>query len=126
MNHREKKSNLQLIGVTAMFLASKIEDIYAPDISDLVYITDDSCSSTMIRSYERKMSAQLEFNFGDPLCIHFLRRNSKALKVDSLLFNYVIEKRAWPFCVYGNQNNFINLYSIYSSISPKLFFLEVQ
>ncbi|CAB3999675.1 cyclin B [Paramuricea clavata] len=80
VNHKEKKSNLQLIGVTAMFLASKVEDIYAPDISDLVYITDDSCSSTMIKSYERKMSAQLEFNFGDPLCIHFLRRNSKALK----------------------------------------------
>jgi hypothetical protein len=64
-----------------MFMASKIEDIYAPDISDLVYITDDSCTSTMIRSYEKKMSFHLGFNFSDPLCIHFLRRNSKALKV---------------------------------------------
>lgn len=77
----EKKSNLQLIGITAIFLASKIEDIYSPDIADLEYITDESCSSAMIRSYERKMSTQLDFNFGDPLCIHFLRRNSKALKV---------------------------------------------
>ncbi len=81
MSHKEKKTDLQLIGVTAMFLASKIEDIYAPEISDLVYITDYSCSSAMIKSYERKMSAQLDYNFGDPLCIHFLRRNSKALKV---------------------------------------------
>ena len=81
MSHKEKKVNLQLIGVTAMFLASKIEDIYAPNISDLVWITADSCSSSMIRFYEKKMSSQLGFNFGDPLCIHFLRRNSKALKV---------------------------------------------
>ncbi|XP_028407070.1 G2/mitotic-specific cyclin-B-like isoform X2 [Dendronephthya gigantea] len=80
VSHTEKKTNLQLIGVTAMFLASKIEDIYAPDILDLAYVTDYSCSSDMIKSYEKKMSTQLGFNFGDPLCINFLRRNSKALK----------------------------------------------
>ena len=33
-------NNLQLLGVTAMLIASKYEEIYAPEIRDFVYITD--------------------------------------------------------------------------------------
>ena len=35
-----KRNNLQLVGVTAMFIASKYEEIYAPEVKDFVYITD--------------------------------------------------------------------------------------
>jgi cyclin B len=35
--HWEK---LQLVGVTAMLIASKYEEIYAPEVQDFVYITD--------------------------------------------------------------------------------------
>lgn len=35
--HRTK---LQLIGVTSMLIASKYEEIYAPEVKDFVYITD--------------------------------------------------------------------------------------
>lgn len=75
------KGNLQLVGVTAMLLASKIEEIYTPEINDFVYITDSAYSPAMIRDMESKMAYVLNFNFSDPLCIHFLRRNSKAAKV---------------------------------------------
>lgn len=37
-----KRSNLQLVGVTAMLLASKYEEIYAPEVQDFVYITDNA------------------------------------------------------------------------------------
>lgn len=76
------KANLQLVGVTAMFLASKIEEMYTPEIGDFVYITDNAYSASMIRSLETKMAKLLDYNFGDPLCIHFLRRDSKAAKAD--------------------------------------------
>lgn len=76
-----QKCDLQLIGVTAMLLASKMEEIYTPEIRDFVYITDNAYSIVQIKACESKMAAMLEFNFGDPLCIHFLRRNSKAAKV---------------------------------------------
>ncbi|XP_028407027.1 G2/mitotic-specific cyclin-B-like [Dendronephthya gigantea] len=78
-----QKCDLQLVGVTAMLLASKIEEIYTPEIRDFVYITDNAYSPSQIRACESKMTAVLEFNFGDPLCIHFLRRNSKAAKADA-------------------------------------------
>ncbi|MFO0006517.1 MAG: hypothetical protein ACK559_35900 [bacterium] len=36
------RKNLQLIGVTALFLASKFQEIYPPNIKDFIYITDNS------------------------------------------------------------------------------------
>lgn len=35
-----QRANYQLVGVTAMLIASKYEEIYAPEIRDFVYITD--------------------------------------------------------------------------------------
>ena len=38
------KSKLQLVGVTALFIASKYEEIYPPEIKDFVFITDNAYS----------------------------------------------------------------------------------
>ena len=35
-----RRSKLQLVGVAALSLASKYEEIYPPELRDLVYITD--------------------------------------------------------------------------------------
>jgi len=34
------RQKLQLVGITAMFIASKYEEIYPPDLRDFVYVTD--------------------------------------------------------------------------------------
>jgi len=34
------RQKLQLVGVTSMLIASKYEEIYAPEVKDFVYITD--------------------------------------------------------------------------------------
>jgi G2/mitotic-specific cyclin-B, other len=34
------KSRLQLVGVTALLIASKYEEIYPPELKDFVFITD--------------------------------------------------------------------------------------
>lgn len=77
------KSELQLVGVTAMLVASKYEEMYAPEIGDFVYITDNAYSKTKIRAMEQKMLKGLDFDISNPLCLHFLRRNSKAGSVDA-------------------------------------------
>lgn len=38
------KSRLQLVGVTALLIASKYEEIYPPELKDFVYITDRAYS----------------------------------------------------------------------------------
>jgi cyclin B len=37
---RVSKQRLQLVGVAALFVASKYEEIYPPELKDFVYITD--------------------------------------------------------------------------------------
>lgn len=69
---------LQLVGVTALFMASKYEEMMPPEISDFVYVTDDTYVKEQILAMEMKIFSVLEFNLSKPLPIHFLRRYSKA------------------------------------------------
>lgn len=73
-----EKTRLQLVGVTAMLLASKYEEMYAPEIRDFVYITDETYSCDDIMQMERHMLRVLDYSLGTPLCLHFLRRYSRA------------------------------------------------
>lgn len=77
------RSKLQLVGVTAMLIASKYEEMYAPEIADFVYITDNAYTKADIRKTECIILKTLDFNLGRPLPLHFLRRNSKAGEVDA-------------------------------------------
>lgn len=77
-----KRSHLQLVGVTALFLAAKYEELYPPALSDFVYITDDSYTARQILLMELQIFKALGCNLSRPLPIHFLRRFSKAAKVE--------------------------------------------
>lgn len=88
------RNKLQLVGVTAMLLASKYEEMFAPEVADFVYITDNAYTKAEIREMEREILRTLNFSFGRPLCLHFLRRNSKAGQVDATkhtLAKYLME-----------------------------------
>ena len=36
------RTNLQLVGVTCLYIAAKFEEIFPPDIKEFAYITDDT------------------------------------------------------------------------------------
>ena len=44
-----------------MFLAAKVEEIFSPEISDFVYITDDAYTGEEIRHMELKIINALNF-----------------------------------------------------------------
>ncbi|KAM4029132.1 G1/S-specific cyclin-E2 [Anomaloglossus baeobatrachus] len=46
------KSMLQLIGVTTLFIASKLEEIYPPKLHEFAYVTDGACSEDDIIEME--------------------------------------------------------------------------
>ena len=81
-----KRNEVQLVGVTAMLLASKYEELYAPEVGDFVYITDNAYSKEKIKTMEHKMLKVLEYDLSNPTCLHFLRRNSKAGEVSKFSF----------------------------------------
>ncbi|XP_033246507.1 G2/mitotic-specific cyclin-B-like isoform X3 [Drosophila miranda] len=73
-----KRSNLQLVGVTALFIATKYEELFPPAINDFVFITDDTYSAREIRMMELQIFKAIDCNLSRPLPISFLRRYSKA------------------------------------------------
>uniref|UniRef100_A0A8C3ISI1 Cyclin B1 n=1 Tax=Chrysemys picta bellii TaxID=8478 RepID=A0A8C3ISI1_CHRPI len=73
---------LQLVGVTAMFIASKYEEMYPPEIGDFAFVTDHTYTKFQIKQMERKILQALDFALGRPLPLHFLRRASKIGEVD--------------------------------------------
>lgn len=50
---RINRSHLQLVGVTAMLIASKYEDMYPPEVADFVYISDNAFTARDILNMER-------------------------------------------------------------------------
>jgi hypothetical protein len=88
------REKLQLVGVAAMLIASKYEEIYAPEVKDMVYITDRAYTRKEIIKMEIKILHVLNFDLGRPLPLHFLRRASKAGGVEAVthtLAKYIME-----------------------------------
>ncbi|XP_027544542.1 G2/mitotic-specific cyclin-B2 [Neopelma chrysocephalum] len=93
-SHPVPRKRLQLVGVTAMLVASKYEEILCPDVADFVYITDNAYTGSEIREMEMIILKELNFDLGRPLPIHFLRRASKAGEADAkqhTLAKYLME-----------------------------------
>ncbi|XP_028293490.1 G2/mitotic-specific cyclin-B2 isoform X2 [Gouania willdenowi] len=76
------RRKLQLVGVTAMLLACKYEEMFAPEVKDFAYITDNAYSTAQILVMEQLMFRGLKFQLGRPLPLHFLRRASKVANSD--------------------------------------------
>ncbi|XP_022346838.1 G2/mitotic-specific cyclin-B1-like isoform X1 [Enhydra lutris kenyoni] len=81
-NNCVPKKMLQLVGVTAMFIASKYEEMYPPETGDFAFVTDNTYAKHQIRQMEVKILRSLNFGLGRPLPLHFLQRASKIGEVD--------------------------------------------
>ncbi|XP_069777931.1 G1/S-specific cyclin-E2 isoform X2 [Narcine bancroftii] len=46
------KSKLQLIGISSLFIAAKLEEIYPPKLKEFAYVTDGACTETEILDME--------------------------------------------------------------------------
>ncbi|KAL6881603.1 cyclin-like protein [Trichoderma novae-zelandiae] len=69
---------LQLVGATAILVASKYEEINCPSLDEIVYMVDGGYTTEDILKAERFMLSMLGFELGWPGPMSFLRRVSKA------------------------------------------------
>ncbi|KAK9698060.1 hypothetical protein RND81_08G079800 [Saponaria officinalis] len=72
-NYMEKQK-LQLLGVTCMLIASKYEEMCAPQVEDFCYITANTYSKEEVLLMERKVLNFLCFQLSVPTTKTFLRR----------------------------------------------------
>lgn len=77
-----RRSKLQLVGVAALLVASKYEEIYPPELRDLVYITDRAYNKQEILEMENQIVVGLEYNLTVPTIHTFLCRYLKAAHAD--------------------------------------------
>ncbi|KAL5120297.1 G2/mitotic-specific cyclin [Pleosporales sp. CAS-2024a] len=73
---------LQLVGVTAMFIASKYEEVLSPHVQNFRHVADDGFTEDEILSAERFILAALNYDLSYPNPMNFLRRISKADNYD--------------------------------------------
>eukprot|EP00467_Chlorarachnion_reptans_P015397 CAMPEP_0114498670 /NCGR_PEP_ID=MMETSP0109-20121206/6997_1 /TAXON_ID=29199 /ORGANISM="Chlorarachnion reptans, Strain CCCM449" /LENGTH=393 /DNA_ID=CAMNT_0001676165 /DNA_START=137 /DNA_END=1318 /DNA_ORIENTATION=+ len=68
------RTKLQLVGCTAMLIASKYEEIYAPEVRDFVYISDNAYDRDQIIGMESAMLSALKFDLTVAYPLRFLER----------------------------------------------------
>jgi G2/mitotic-specific cyclin 2 len=86
-------AKLQLVGVTAMFIAAKYEEIVAPSIQNYLYIVEGYTEEEMLKA-ERYVLSVLDYGLHYPNPLSFLRRCSKADNYDNqtrTLAKYLME-----------------------------------
>lgn len=76
-----KRAHLQLLGVTVLLIACKYEEIYPPEIRDLVYIADNTYSREEIKKMEMNVFRVLGFDLGTVTSYRFLEYYSAILGV---------------------------------------------
>ena len=89
---------LQLVGVTAMFIASKYEEVLSPHVGNFRHVADDGFTETEILSAERYVLSALDYDLSYPNPMNFLRRISKADNYDiqtRTLGKYLMEISLW-------------------------------
>lgn len=97
-NHIEKQK-LQLLGVACMLIASKYEEICAPRVEELCFITDNTYMREEVLKMESQVLNLLGFQLSVPTTKKFLRRFIQASQVSykvpcvemEFLANYLAE-----------------------------------
>ena len=70
------------MGVAALFIACKYEEIYPPELKDFIYITDGAYTKEDLLQMEYHILTTLDFNFTFPTSLRFLEKFSKMLGDD--------------------------------------------
>lgn len=68
------QKTLQLVGVTALLIAAKFEEVYPPQIKEFVHVTDKAYTKEEILNMEVVMLTALQFKICRPTAINFLER----------------------------------------------------
>jgi len=88
------RKRLQLVGVVAMFIAAKFEEIHPPEVADFVYITDSAYTKEDILTMECQMLSTLDFQIAVPTAAHFMDRMQRLNGCDGVqreIAQYLIE-----------------------------------
>ena len=69
-----KKSQLHILGVTSLLISTKYEEIYPPELKDLLSVSENKFTRSEVLAMERDMLSTLQFDITTPSAYRFLER----------------------------------------------------
>jgi len=108
------RRKFQLLGVTALFIATKLNEIFTGSVRDYAFITDNAYKESEILDMEEDICKILNFNFLIPNCLIFFEIVSKKIGVDKDLKKYRFGKFIMQCFLMSSKSLNYN-YSIISS-----------
>lgn len=115
INRRE----LQLLGVSAMLIACKYEEIYPPEAKDFAYLTDDAYTKSQILKMEYEILSQLDFVVTFPSSLRFLELYAFKLGLDKLNMlrcQYLIENSLISYSSTGYKPSEVAATALYVNL----------
>eukprot|EP00741_Cyanophora_paradoxa_P002442 tig00000076_g2367.t1 len=88
------RGKLQLVGITCMLIAAKYEEIYAPQVDEFVYISDNTYNREEVLKMETLVLNTLSFELAAATAKAFLKRFAQAARADQtveMLASYIAE-----------------------------------
>jgi cyclin B len=121
------RSKLQLVGITALLIASKYEEIYPPEVKDCVYITDNAYERTEILAMETAVLTKLEYKITVPTGYHFLIRYLNCIQASEStrhLASYYAERNLQESDMLCVQPHKFAAAAIYAALSQQSEFIK--
>jgi len=72
-----KNTQLHLLGVTTLLISTKYEEIYPPDLRDLLAVSENKFTKTQVLDMEKEILYTLEYNLTAPSAYRFMERFRK-------------------------------------------------
>lgn len=83
-----------MVGIAALLIVTKYEEIYPPLLKDFIYISDNQYTADEILDMEKKILFALDFDLSLCTAYRFLERFSKLGRIDNVSFflaQYMLE-----------------------------------
>lgn len=118
------RAKLQLVGVTALLIACKYEEIYPPEVRDCVYITDNAYTRQEVLDMEQDMLETLKFRITVPTAYPFLMRYLSVLDANQLVktaSHYYTERTLQEHDMLRFEPSLISCAAVYLAFNNKDF-----
>lgn len=120
--NRLTKEELQLLGASALFIASKFDERIPPLVDDFLYICDGAYTLSQLLKMEMNILRVVDFDLGIPLSYRFLRRYARCARVSMptlTLARFVLEQCLLEYGLLENSDSKMAAAALYLALRMK-------
>ncbi|CAB3230362.1 unnamed protein product [Arctia plantaginis] len=116
------KEELQLLGASALFIASKFDERIPPLVDDFLYICDGAYTLSQLLKMEMNILRVIDYDLGIPLSYRFLRRYARCARVSMptlTLARFVLEQCLLEYTLLEHSDSKMAAAALYIALRMK-------